>query len=185
MKFLIVGLGNPGREYEETRHNIGFKVLDQLASGTFFSPDRLASVAEIRIKGRILLLIKPTTFMNLSGKAVQYWLQQEKLLPEQMLVVTDDIALPLGTVRLKPRGSDGGHNGLKNIQETLGTDTYPRLRFGIGNDFTKGRQVDYVLGTWTPDETPLLNTRISLAAEAAKSFCLQGLSRTMNEFNNR
>lgn len=187
MKFLLVGLGNPGPEYEETRHNIGYKVLDKLASmsGTSFSTARLSEMAEIKHKGRTLILVKPTTYMNLSGKAVQYWLQKEKLQAGQTLIIADDIALPAGAVRLRPRGSDGGHNGLKNIAEILGTDVYPRLRFGVGNDFPKGRQVDYVLGQWSEEEREIIIPRIEIAAQAALGFCTLGLDRAMNEFNKR
>lgn len=187
MKFLIVGLGNPGPEYEETRHNIGYKVLDKLTdlSGTFFESDKLAMRTVMRHGGKILILLKPSTYMNLSGKALQYWIQKEKIELENLLVITDDIALPLGAVRLRPRGSDGGHNGLRNIQETLHTDQYPRLRFGIGSDFARGGQVDYVLGHWTESEKAILPPRIDLATQAVISFCMQGLPRTMSEFNNR
>lgn len=176
MKFLIVGLGNIGAEYTNTRHNIGFKVLDMLAeqSGIFFSNDRLADVAELKYKGKTLILIKPTTYMNLSGKAVNYWLQKEKILPENMLVITDDIALPFGTIRIRPKGSDGGHNGLKNINEILKTQEYPRLRFGIGNNFPKGKQAEYVLGEWTEEEKKILNQRIDVATQVIKSFATAG-----------
>ena len=169
MKFLIVGLGNIGDEYVNTRHNIGFSVLDTLANtaGVFFTQDRLSYKAEYKFKGKTFILIKPTTFMNLSGKAVNYWLQAEKISVEHLLVITDDIALPLGTLRLKPRGSDGGHNGLKSIQETLNTSEYPRLRFGVGSDFSKGRQSEYVLGHWTAEEEKRLVPRIELAVETA------------------
>jgi PTH1 family peptidyl-tRNA hydrolase len=187
MKFLIVGLGNIGAEYQNTRHNIGFKVLDMLAeqSGTFFSNDRLADVAEVKYKGKTLILIKPTTFMNLSGKAVNYWLQKEKILPENMLVITDDIALPFGTIRIRPKGSDGGHNGLKSINEMIHTQEYPRLRFGIGNNFPKGKQAEYVLGEWTDEEQKSLNQRIDVATQVIKSFATIGLQRTMNDFSNK
>ena len=186
-KYLIAGLGNIGDEYKNTRHNIGFKVLDDLAgsSGIFFRADRLASVAEMRFKGRTLFLIKPTTFMNLSGKSVNYWMQQEKIALENLLVVTDDIALPLGTLRLKGKGSDGGHNGLKSINETLGTTEYARLRFGIGNDFSKGHQSDYVLGEWQKTEQEQLSPRTKLAAELITSFTTAGLQLTMTQFNNQ
>ncbi len=151
MKYLIVGLGNIGTDYHHTRHNIGFDVADAFAAkhGALFRSDRLADVAEIKWKGRILVVIKPTTYMNLSGKAVKYWMDKEKIPAENMLVIVDELALPLEVIRLRPGGSDAGHNGLKSIQETIGTNQYPRLRFGIGNDFPKGRQVDYVLGRWT------------------------------------
>ena len=187
MKFLIVGLGNPGSEYEETRHNIGFKVVDALAKeleGTF-TLDKAAYKTEVKFKGRTLVLIKPITYMNLSGKAVNYWLQSEKIPVENMLVLVDELALPLGKIRLNPKGSDGGHNGLKNIQEVLGTAKYARLRFGISNDFPKGKQVDFVLGEWTEEENKILGERKKLAAEACRSFVSIGLERTMNEFNNK
>lgn len=187
MKFLIAGLGNIGDEYIGTRHNIGFTVLDTLANtgGVFFSQDRLAFKAEYKFKGKIFILIKPTTYMNLSGKAVNYWLQAEKIPIEHLLVVTDDIALPFGKLRLKASGSDGGHNGLKSIQEVLHTTNYPRLRFGIGNDFPKGRQSEYVLGKWTSDEQKYLQLRSDLAADLIKSFGTIGIDRSMNEFNNK
>lgn len=187
MKFLIVGLGNIGAEYQNTRHNIGFKVLDMLAeqSGIFFKTDRLADTAEFKYKGKTLILIKPSTYMNLSGKAVNYWLQKEKILPQNMLVITDDIALPFGTIRIRPKGSDGGHNGLKNINEILNTQEYPRLRFGVGNNFPKGRQAEYVLGEWNEEEKKILNQRIDVATQVVKSFVTVGLQKTMNDFNNK
>lgn len=187
MKFLICGLGNIGAEYDNTRHNIGFAVLDALAlsAGISFSSDRLAFRAEYKFKGKTFILIKPTTFMNLSGKAINYWLQAEKIPVEHLLVITDDLALPIGALRLKGKGSDGGHNGLKSIQETLNTTAYPRLRFGVGNEFPKGRQVEYVLGHWTKEEEVLLKTRIELAVETLKSFGTIGIDRTMNFFNNK
>jgi PTH1 family peptidyl-tRNA hydrolase len=186
-KFLIVGLGNIGSEYKNTRHNIGFDVLDFLAKeeGVSFSEGRLADVAQLKLKGKPIVLIKPTTYMNLSGKAVNYWLQQEKINIENLLVIVDELALPLGKIRINPKGSDGGHNGLKNIQETLNTAQYSRLRFGIGNEFSKGKQVDFVLGKWTDDEQQLLKDRIKLAADAIKSFAFIGLERTMNSFNTK
>ena len=184
-KFLIVGLGNIGSEYKHTRHNIGFDVLDFLAKeeGVSFSEGRLADVAHLKLKGKPIVLIKPTTYMNLSGKAVNYWLQQEKINIENMLVIVDELALPLGKIRINPKGSDGGHNGLKNIQETLNTNVYTRLRFGIGNEFSKGKQVDFVLGKWTDDEQAILKDRIKIASDAIKSFAFVGLERTMNAFN--
>ncbi|MDP4687400.1 MAG: aminoacyl-tRNA hydrolase [Salibacteraceae bacterium] len=187
MKFLIVGLGNPGSEYSETRHNIGFKVLDALAgaSNIIFSPGRLGDIAEIKYKGRILVLVKPSTFMNLSGKAVNYWMQEEKIPVERTMIITDDLALPFGKMRIKGKGSDGGHNGLKSINATLNTQEYPRLRFGIGNNFGQGQQVDYVLGKWNEEELKTLEERIKIAAEATFSFTTAGLPRTMNMFNNR
>jgi PTH1 family peptidyl-tRNA hydrolase len=185
MKFLIVGLGNIGAEYENTRHNIGFRVVEKMAGAVPFSTDRYASRAEVRHKGRTFVLIRPSTYMNLSGNAVRYWLQQEKLTPEQMMVVTDDLALPFGKIRIRGKGSDGGHNGLKHIIEILGHDNYPRLRFGIAAEFSKGQQVDYVLGNWNEEERKTLDERIDLAAKACFSFGLIGLPRTMNEFNGK
>lgn len=187
MKFLIVGLGNIGDEYENTRHNIGFQILDVLAKGSniFFDANRYAFSAEYKFKGRAFILIKPTTFMNLSGKAVNYWLQKEKIPKENLMVITDDIALPFGTLRMKPQGNDGGHNGLKNIREILGTSDYPRLRFGIGSNFPKGKQVEYVLSEWNEEEKKILPERITLAAEAIKSFGIVGIQKTMSEYNNK
>ena len=187
MKYLIVGLGNPGSEYAETRHNIGFKVLDEIASelGVSFALDKAAFKAEAKFKGRQLVLIKPITYMNLSGKAVNYWLQTEKINVSNLLVITDDIALPYGTLRLKGKGSDGGHNGLKDIQATLKTQEYARLRFGVGADFAKGRQADYVLAEWKTDERLALPERITTAAAAAKSFVFDGLPMAMTNWNNK
>lgn len=185
MKYLIAGLGNIGAEYELTRHNIGFLILDRLAdeAGATFAHDRFVFRSEMKFKGRTLVLIKPTTYMNLSGKAVNYWLQQEKISKENLLVVTDDIALSFGKIRLKGKGSDGGHNGLKNIQELTGGANYSRLRFGVGDDFSKGRQVDYVLSPFNQNEFNELVTHMDRAIEAIKSFCSIGLERTMNFFN--
>ncbi len=187
MKYLIACLGNIGVEYDDTRHNIGFKVADKLAHDleVKFTTSRLAQIAEAKIKGRNVLIIKPTTYMNLSGKAVQYYIRQEKIELENVLVVCDDIALPLGTLRLKKQGSDGGHNGLANIIEMLGSNAFCRLRFGIGNDYAKGHQVDFVLGKWKNDEQPIVDERTDIAAEMVKSFVLQGPDRTMNAFNNK
>lgn len=187
MKFLIVGLGNPGKEYEETRHNIGFKVVDEIARelGATFVLDKAAFRAEVKYKGRILILIKPITYMNLSGKAVNYWLQTEKIDLKNLLVITDDIALPFGKLRLKGKGSDGGHNGLKDIQAVLKTEVYARLRFGVGNDFSKGRQADYVLGEWGKEEQLSLPERIQTAAEFIKSFSFVGLEMTMTNWNGK
>lgn len=186
-KFLIVGLGNIGEEYAETRHNIGFKIADELAaSGSAkFSSGRYADVAELKHKGKTLIIIKPTTYMNLSGKAVNYWLQAEKIDVENMMVVVDELALPFGKIRIGPKGSDGGHNGLKSIQEVLNTTNYPRLRFGISNTFSKGSQVNYVLGKWSEEELKMLDERIKIAADALKAFAFIGLQRCMNEFNNK
>ena len=172
MKFLIVGLGNIGPEYADTRHNAGFMVLDALAKeqGIKFSTERYASVAEFSMKGRQVTLIKPTTYMNLSGKAVNYWMQAEKIPVENILVITDDLALPFGNLRMKGKGSDGGHNGLKDIQAVLKTQDYARLRFGVGADFHKGQQSDYVLGEWTSEEKETIGDRIKIATEFIKGF---------------
>lgn len=187
MKYLIVGLGNMGREYEDTRHNIGFMILDALAkaSNVVFSPKRYGDVAEMRLKNKQLVLLKPSTFMNLSGNAVRYWMQAEKIPLENVLILVDDLALPFGSLRLKTKGSDAGHNGLKHIQDTLGTSAYNRLRFGIGNDFPQGLQVDYVLSPFFEDEQKLLQERLEKASEVVKSFCLAGMQITMNQFNNK
>lgn len=187
MKYLIVGLGNIGAEYAETRHNIGFKVLDALAgvSNTFFSAGRYGSVAEMKVRGRTLVLLKPSTYMNLSGKAVRYWMDKEKVPVENVMVVVDDIALPFGSIRIRTKGSDGGHNGLKNINELLGRNDYPRLRFGIGGDFPQGMQVDYVLGEWTTEERKALAGRVDVAVQAVTSFATVGIERTMNSFNKK
>ena len=186
-KFLIVGLGNIGEDYTETRHNIGFKIVEHLAqeNSVRFSSGRYADVAELKYKGKQLILIKPTTYMNLSGKAVNYWLQTEKIEVENMLVLVDELALPFGKIRIGPKGSDGGHNGLKNIQEILNTPVYPRLRFGISNQFNKGSQVSYVLGKWNEEELKTLSDRIKIASDACKAFAFIGLQRCMNEFNNK
>lgn len=186
-KFLIVGLGNIGEEYSETRHNIGFKILDALAgaSNISFKPNRYADQCEYSVKGRKMVLIKPTTYMNLSGKAVNYWLKEEKIPISNLLVVVDEIALPFGSIRIKTKGSDGGHNGLKDINRLLGTQAYSRLRFGIGNDYSKGRQVDYVLGQWTEAENSSLKERIELSCKAIESFALAGPQLTMTQFNGK
>lgn len=185
MKYLIVGLGNIGPEYQNTRHNIGFDVLDRIAEqeGFVFQSDRLADYAVWKFKGRHLHFIKPTTFMNLSGRAVAYWLDKLKLKQEQLLVIGDDLALPLGKLRLKSKGSDGGHNGLKSINEHLGSQNYPRLRFGIGNSFGQGQQVGYVLGKWEKAEMDLKVECTEKSVELIKSYVTQGLARTMNQFN--
>jgi PTH1 family peptidyl-tRNA hydrolase len=186
-KFLIVGLGNIGSEYDGTRHNIGFEVLDYMAAeaGVKFINERHAYVAEMKYKGKILVLVKPTTFMNLSGKAVNYWMQAEKIPVENVMVLVDDLALPFGKIRIGPKGGDGGHNGLKHIQETLNTPNYPRLRFGIGNEFGKGYQVNYVLGKWNEEEQKTIKDRLKVASDAIKSFAFQGLQFCMNNYNNR
>lgn len=185
MKYLIVGLGNIGPEYQDTRHNIGFSVLDAFAkaSNAVFEDRRYGAVCEVRLKGRTLVLLKPNTYMNLSGKAVSYWMQKEKVALEDVLVVVDDLALPFGTLRLRAQGSDGGHNGLKNINALLGTTGYARLRYGIGNDFSRGGQIDYVLGTWDEKEREELPALLDKGGEIITSFVLQGIARTMNLFN--
>jgi len=187
MKYLIVGLGNIGAEYRNTRHNIGFKVLDALAeaSNVFFTDGRYGATARLRVKNCELTLLKPSTFMNLSGMAVRYWLNKEKIEFANLLVIVDDFALPFGVLRLKPSGSDAGHNGLKNIQENLGTNAYNRLRFGLGNDFPKGMQIDFVLSEWKEEEIAALPPRIERAVEMIKSFCLQGIELTMTQYNNK
>jgi peptidyl-tRNA hydrolase, PTH1 family len=185
MSFLIAGLGNIGSEYAGTRHNIGFDVVDSLVTkhGGIFSVDRLAAVAEISYRGKILTCIKPTTFMNLSGKSVRYWLEKKKIPIERLLVIADDIALPLSRLRLRGEGSDAGHNGLKSIFEELQTEKYPRLRYGIGNDFPRGMQVEYVLGTWGTADIPLLKIKNGKAVQVVESFVHMGLERTMNDYN--
>ena len=187
MKYLIIGLGNPGAEYENTRHNIGFKVLDKLAglSNISFSTERLADVAEVKFKGRKLVLVKPNTFMNLSGKAVKYWMQQTKVDVENILVITDDISLPFGIVRMRKKGSDGGHNGLKDIQAQLSTAAYPRLRFGVGNDFPRGKQAEYVLGNFTNEDYETMEVRTDLAVKMIQGFTTIGIGRTMSDFNGK
>ncbi len=184
-KYLIAGLGNIGPEYANTRHNIGFQVVDRLAGaeGVSFEPARLGDVATLRVKGRSILLLKPSTYMNRSGKAVQYWLDKEKIPLENLLVVTDDLNLPFGTIRLKTQGSDGGHNGLRDIQEVLGSTAYARFRFGIGSEYSRGRQVDYVLGTWNEEEAAALPERLDRGAELLRSFVLAGPKITMNTYN--
>ena len=184
-KFLIIGLGNIGPEYAHTRHNIGFDVLDAfvIKQGGFFKSDRLADVAEVKWKGKVFICIKPTTFMNLSGKAFKYWMDKEKIALENTLTIVDDLALPISKIRLRASGSDAGHNGLKDIQLTLGTDAYPKLRFGIGNDFKKGQQVDFVLGKWHSSEKKIVDLKIEKCVEVIESFASIGLSRTMTMAN--
>ncbi len=191
-KFLIAGLGNIGEEYAFTRHNVGFLVADALAaylqkdenkSASIFRTDRLAMVHEAKFKGKSLVIIKPTTYMNLSGKAINYWLQTEKIPVENLLVITDDLALPFGTLRLRKKGSDGGHNGLSDIIATLQSQEFARLRFGIGSEFSKGKQVDYVLGKWHEEEQKTLKERIDKSVQIAKSFIAIGIERTMTDFN--
>ena len=187
MKYLVVGLGNPGVKYENTRHNIGFKVLEQFAkeqAATFYVKKH-AEMAECKYKGRQIVLVKPTTYMNLSGKALNYWMQQEKIPIENVLVITDDIALPFGTLRMKGKGSDGGHNGLKDIQTVLNTNQYARLRFGVGNAFFPGQQSDYVLGEWSSEENTKLEERIKTATEFIKGFCTIGIQLTMTNWNGK
>lgn len=185
MKFLLVGLGNIGDAYAHTRHNIGFDVLDAFAAkhGAAFKTDRLADVAEVKLKGKQLFLVKPSTYMNLSGKAVKYWMEKEKIPVEQVLVIVDDLAISLEKLRLRPGGSDAGHNGLKSIQEQLLTVDYPRLRFGIGNQFPKGGQVDFVLGKWSAEELPIVMKKMDYCITAIESFVLIGMEKTMNTVN--
>jgi PTH1 family peptidyl-tRNA hydrolase len=186
-KFLIVGLGNIGDKYTNTRHNIGFKILDEVSDeyNVTFETEKLGDVATFRFKGRTFVLLKPSTFMNLSGKAVKYWMDKENISIDNLLVVTDDLNIDFGTIRIKAKGSDGGHNGLKDIQEKLGTNTYPRFRFGVGSDYSKGRQVDYVLGEWNKEETSLLIERLPMSAKIITSFGTAGLANTMNTFNGK
>lgn len=184
MKYLVAGLGNIGDQYAHTRHNIGFDITDALAADpSVFRLERLAYHASLRLKGRTLHLIKPATYMNLSGEAVKHWLEKEKISLEHLLVITDDIALPFGKIRIRKSGSDGGHNGLKSIIETLDTTEFPRLRFGIGGNFPKGSQADYVLGKWTTDEEKALPEKINVAVEAVKSIITAGIDRAMNIYN--
>ncbi len=187
MKYLIVGLGNVGADYRDTRHNIGFTVLDALAkaSNAFFEDHRYGFTCQVRLKGRILVLLKPSTYVNLSGMAVRYWMNKEKIELANLLVIVDDLTLPFGTLRLKPKGSDAGHNGLSNIQEIIGTQSYSRLRFGIGNNFLRGGQIEYVLGHWTEEEQQALPERVDTAVEMIKNFCLSGVQDTMNRYNNK
>lgn len=186
-KYLIVGLGNIGAEYANTRHNIGFKILDYVAQkeSLTFETAKLGAVSEYNLKGRKLILLKPNTYMNLSGKAVKYWMEKENIPIENILVITDDLNLPFGTIRIKAKGSDGGHNGLKNIQLILNTTEYPRFRFGISDEFKKGQQIDYVLGEWHEAEKVKLMERFIIAKEIIESFALAGLSNTMNTFNGK
>lgn len=186
-KFLIAGLGNIGPKYHNTRHNIGFKVLNALAEkeGISFESQKLGDIATYKYKGRTFILLKPSTYMNLSGKAVNYWLQKEKISLENLLVITDDLNLPFGTLRIKTKGSDGGHNGLKDIQAQLGTTHYNRFRFGISDEFSKGRQVDYVLGEWDEEESKKLPERLEKSAEVIRSFGTAGINNTMNTFNGK
>jgi PTH1 family peptidyl-tRNA hydrolase len=186
-KFLIVGLGNIGEQYEHTRHNIGFQILDALAKEykTSFETDKLGDIAEFRFKGRTFVLLKPSTYMNLSGKAVLYWMTKEKISVENLLVVTDDLNIDFGSIRLKAKGSAGGHNGLKDIQEKLNTTTYPRFRFGVGANYSKGRQVDFVLSDWSKEEESELIERLPVSCKLIVAFGTAGLSNTMNAFNGK
>lgn len=186
-KFLVVGLGNIGPDYEETRHNIGFKVLDQLSEEEQFNFEsaKLGAVGTFKHKGKSILCLKPSTYMNLSGKAVKYWMDKENIDLDNVLIITDDINLPFGTLRVKTKGSDGGHNGLKDVQNTLQTSQYNRFRFGVGADFGKGKQVDYVLGTWNEEELKALPERLKKSTELIRSFVFAGIKNTMNEFNGK
>lgn len=187
MKYLIVGLGNIGNEYLNTRHNIGFKVLDAFAeaSNTSFSTQRYGDIAQVRVKNKILVLLKPSTYMNLSGEAVRYWMNKENIPLENILIIVDDIALPFGAIRIKGKGSDGGHNGLKSIASLINTQNYARLRFGIGNDFPKGTQVDYVLGNFSEEQVKAMPERLKVAVDTIKAFCLSGLTFAMNNYSNK
>ena len=186
-KYLIVGLGNIGTDYANTRHNIGFDILDHLAAQqeVNFETKKLGDMANFRLKGRMIYLLKPSTYMNLSGKAVQYWLTKEKIPLERLLIVTDDLNLPFGSLRLKTKGSDGGHNGLKDVQDRLNTTQYNRFRFGISNDFQKGRQVDYVLSKWNEEEKEKLKERLDISGDLVRSFVLSGVKETMNAYNGK
>ena len=185
--FLIVGLGNIGAEYADTRHNMGFKVVDRLAADARATWDdrRYGFITTIRVKNQQLLLLKPSTYMNLSGNAVRYWMNERKIDVSQLLVVSDDLALPFGTLRMKPSGSEGGHNGLRHITQILGTQNYARLRFGIGNDFARGGQIDFVLGGFTPEEREAMDERIGMAADFVRCFALEGIQRAMNKYNGK
>ena len=187
MKFLIVGLGNIGAKYESSRHNIGFKALDFIAeqSNAFFTEEKYGDISSFKYKGKNIYLLKPNTFMNLSGLAVRYWLTKLKIDVKNLLVVTDDLNLDVGNLRMKKNGSDGGHNGLKDIQQTLSSNQYPRLRIGVGNNFPKGKQIDYVLGEWTEEEDLVLNQKMKIINEMVLSFCFAGIENTMNAFNNK
>lgn len=184
-KFLIIGLGNPGNEYAHTRHNIGFDIITAFAfkHNMFFHSSRLADLAEIKFKGKIFVCIKPTTFMNLSGRAVKYWLDKEKIGIENSLTIVDDLALPLSRLRLRKGGSDAGHNGLRDIQNILGTNEYPKLRFGIGNQYPKGTQVDFVLNHWLPEEKPIVEEKIKKSVQIIEDFATMGIDRTMSAVN--
>lgn len=186
-KFLIIGLGNIGTEYTQTRHNIGFDVVQAfvIKHGGFFKPDRLADVAEVKVKGKIFVCIKPTTYMNLSGKAFKYWMDKEKIALENTLTIADDLALPLSKLRIRKSGSAAGHNGLRDIEQTLGTDNYPRLRFGIGNQYPKGMQVEFVLGKWFREELPIVQKKIEVSVDVIQNFAFGGIENTMNIYNKQ
>ena len=186
-KFLVIGLGNIGSDYKNTRHNIGFQIVDEVANhhNASFETQKLGDIATFKTKGKTFFLLKPSTYMNLSGKAVKYWMTKERISLENILIVTDDVHIDFGTIRLKSKGSAGGHNGLKDIQEKLNTQQYPRFRFGIGGNYSKGRQVEFVLGQWTKEEESQLIERISLAVKAVVSFGIEGLANTMNTFNGK
>ncbi len=187
MKYLIVGLGNIGDEYVGTRHNVGFRVVDAFAQkqGAEWADKRYGAIARTRVKNTELILLKPSTYMNLSGQAVRYWAQQEKIPVEHLLVIVDDLSLPVGKIRMRGSGSDGGHNGLKNIASCMMTQNYPRIKFGIGNEFPKGTQVDFVLGQFSDEDNRIINEKLDYVGEMIKSFCLQGLDRTMNQYNKK
>lgn len=187
MNYLVVGLGNIGDEYAQTRHNIGFRILDALAgaSNIAFEDKRYGFIAQMRLKGQTVYLLKPSTYMNLSGNAVRYWVKEKKIELERLLIVNDDLALPFGTLRMKPGGSEGGHNGLRSITQCLGTNQYPRLRFGIGNEFSRGHQIDFVLGNFEEDELAKMDERVSVACEAIKAFVLSGIQFAMNHYNGK
>lgn len=186
-KFLIVGLGNIGKEYQNTRHNIGFKIVDAFVkeSNENFKTEKLGDIAKLKIKGKIVIVLKPSTYMNLSGKAVKYWMQKENIQVENLLIITDDLNINFGKLRIKGKGSSGGHNGLKNIQEIFNTGAYPRFRFGVGAEYRKGSQVDFVLGQWNKEEESAMIERIPICVSAITSFITSGLSNTMNEFNGK
>ena len=187
MKFLIVGLGNPGVKYQNTRHNIGFKALDYVSkhANAFFSSVRYGELSSFKYKGKSIFLLKPNTYMNLSGNAVNYWIKKENIPLTNLLIITDDINLSIGVLRMKKKGSDGGHNGLKNIQELLLSSSYPRLRIGVGNEFSKGKQVDYVLGDWSHEEEKIIEEKVVKIKEMILSFCFAGIENTMNKYNNK
>jgi len=187
MKYLIVGLGNIGDEYVGTRHNIGFRVVDAFADkqGVAWQDKRYGAIAKTRVKNAEITLLKPSTYMNLSGQAVRYWMQQEKIPLENLLVIVDDLSLPVGKIRMRGSGSDGGHNGLRNIASCMMTQNYARIKFGIGNDFPRGTQIDFVLGTFSDEDNKIIEEKLEYVGEMMKSFCLQGLERTMNQYNKK